>query len=49
MSFESRLRYFHLYQDWILEKLECEEKPSELTDEAKVDLANAYLEVMSEG
>ena len=49
MSFESRLRYFHLFQDWILEKLECEENPSDLTDEAKVDLANTYLEIMSEG
>ena len=49
MSFESRLRYFHLFQDWILEKLECDENPSDLTDETNVDLANAYLEIMSEG
>ena len=49
MSFESRLRYFHLFQDWILETLECDELPSDLTDEEKVGLANAYLEIMSEG
>lgn len=48
MSFESRLRYFNLYKDVILKTLQYDKDTGEMSDQIKVRLAQAYLDLMSE-
>ncbi len=45
---ELRLAYFHHLQDVILERLQITQPPETLTDEDRIGLANAYLDIVSE-
>jgi hypothetical protein len=45
---ELRLAYFHCLQDVIMERLQVTQLPEALTDEDRIGLANAYLEIVSE-
>lgn len=48
MTFESRLHYFDRYQDVILKALHYDKDTGDMSDQIKVRLAQAYLDLMSE-
>ena len=47
MTYDSRLRYFNMYQDLILETLNHSKDGEDMPDHIKVRLASAYLDLRS--
>ena len=46
---QHRIRYFDKFRAEILEKLNCDTTTELLSDERKLRLVNAYLDIVSEG
>ena len=48
MTFDSRLRYFNLYKELILDTLNYSKPDDDMPDHIKVRLVSAYLDLKSD-